>query len=446
MKNVLSLLTGIMAILIVGFSFVKWQANQNDSDRVRQVMEMSIQKSSTKSEDMSQRTNNSDVKTLRVVSLQTFMDNYFGLYNSGVHKSNLQTPDNTSFNFYLANAKDLKDVNKLDVDVSHGVSVIVKQGKIDKLSYNSKAGNSKTVTGDDTNTLLDLNTAVDVKMVKVHSLVKDQTFDATAALSVKRSPVASPVSNKLDTLQIPYKTRANSSLFTKDLDIRNSLGVKIETSKITYRVETKDGKSVPSSTELTDSEYKAIYEAVDENSGSKLRVNRKVEVDQNLPLIETPNTVIAYVGDDAFIQARAFEMPNGAHGTRGKEITDLLKQDLTKDQLNKAGTYTQNFTVTDSNGKSSKKSRTLVLKANTPVFNVTDPVIGIYSVGRMPATSELMAGVTAKSPKDGDLTNLIEIDKSSVDASKAGKYTVTYRVTAPTGGLTATTTRTIEFK
>lgn len=286
MKNVLSLLTGIMAILIVGFSFVKWQANQNDSDRVRQVMEMSIQKSSTKSEDMSQRTNNSDVKTLRVVSLQTFMDNYFGLYNSGVHKSNLQTPDNTSFNFYLANAKDLKDVNKLDVDVSHGVSVIVKQGKIDKLSYNSKAGNSKTVTGDDTNTLLDLNTAVDVKMVKVHSLVKDQTFDATAALSVKRSPVASPVSNKLDTLQIPYKTRANSSLFTKDLDIRNSLGIKIETSKITYRVETKDGKSVPSSTELTDSEYKAIYEAVDENSGSKLRVNRKVEVDKIFRLLK----------------------------------------------------------------------------------------------------------------------------------------------------------------
>lgn len=444
MKNILSLLCGVTVILVVGFSFVKWQTNQNDSDRVRQAMTTAIQKSSTKSEDMSQRTNNSDVKTMRVKSLKTFVDNYFDLYNSDVYGVNKQTPNNTKFNFYLANAKDLKSVS--DADVSHGVSVVVANDKIESLTYTATGNKQKKLTGDKVNTVLTMDVPVDVKMVKVHAVTKDETFDATAALSVKRSPVASPVSNKLDTLTVPYNTRADDSVFLKDLDIRNGIGVKIETSKIKFHLETLDSKTVASATKLTNKEYKAVYEAVDDNSGSKLKVGRKILVDQNLPLIETPDVVTAYVGDSAFIQARAFEMPNGANGNRGREITSSLKQNLTKDQLNKAGTYTQKLEVKDANGKESTKTRTLVLKPNTPEFNVATDAIGTYSVNRMPANSELMAGVTAKSPKDGDLTNNIKMDTSAVNAAEAGTYTVKYSVTAPTGGLSTTTSRTITFQ
>lgn len=407
-------------------------------------MTTAIQKSSTKSEDMSQRTNNSDVKTMRVRSLKTFVDNYFDLYNSDVYAENKQTANNTKFNFYLANAKDLKSVS--DADVSHGVSVIVANNAIESLTYTTSSNAQKTISGSSVDKVLTMTMPVDVKMVKVHAVTKDETFDATAALSVKRSPVASPVSNKLDTLTVPYNTRADSSLFLKDLDIRNGIGVKIDTSKIKFHLETLDSTTVASATKLTNKEYKIVYEAVDDNSGSKLKVGRQILVDQNLPLIETPDVVTAYVGDSAFTQARAFEMPNGANGDRGSEITSSLKQNLTKDQLNTAGTYTQKLEVEDSNGKESTKTRTLVLKPNTPVFSVASNKIGIYSVNRMPASSELLSGVTANSPKDGDLTNSITMDTSAVNSSKAGTYTITYSVKAPTGGLSATVSRTIEFQ
>ncbi len=444
MKNILSLLCGVTVILVVGFSFVKWQTNQNDSDRVRQVMTTAIQKSSTKSEDMSQRINNSDVKTMRVKSIKTFVDNYFDLYNSDVYGKNKQTPNNTKFNFYLANAKDIKSVS--DADVSHGVSVVVANDKIESLTYTATGNTQKKLTGANVNPVLTMNVPVDVKMVKVHAVTKDETFDATAALSVKRSPVASPVSNKLDTLTVPYNTRADDNIFLKDLDIRNGIGVKIETSKIKFHLEMLDSTTVASTTKLTNKEYKAVYEAVDDNSGSKLKVGRKILVDQNLPLIETPAVVTAYVGDSEFIQVRAFEMPDGESGKRGREITSSLKQNLTKDQLNQAGTYTQKLVVKYANGKESTKTRTLVLKPNMPEFNVLTDHIGTYSINRMPANSELMAGVTVKSPKDGDLTNSIKMDTSAVNAAKSGTYTVKYSVIAPTGGLSKITIRTITFQ
>lgn len=444
MKNILSLLCGVTVILVVGFSFVKWQTNQNDSDRVRQAMTTAIQKSSTKSEDMSQRINNSDVKTMRLKSLKAFVDTYFDLYNSNVYVKNKQTPNNTKFNFYLSNAKDLKSVS--DADVSHGVSVVVANDEIKSLAYTTTGNKQKNITGNDVNRVLTMNVPVDVKMVKVHAVTKNETFDATAALSVKRSPVASPVSNKLETLTVPYDTRADDNAFLKDIDIRNGIGVKIEISKIKFHLETLDSKTVAPETKLTNEEYKAVYEAVDEDSGSKLKIGRKILVDQNLPLIETPDVVNAYVGDSEFIQARAFEMPNGESGERGREITSSLTQNLTKDQLNKAGTYTQKLVVKDAKDKENTKTRTLVLKPNTPEFEVAADNIGTYSINRMPAYSELMAGVTAKSPKDGDLTTSIKMDTSDVNASKAGTYNVKYSVIAPTGGLSKIIVRTITFQ
>ena len=79
-------------------------------------------------------------------------------------------------------------------------------------------------------------------------------------------------------------------------------------------------------------------------------------------------------------------------------------------------------------------------------FNVLTDHIGTYSINRMPANSELMAGVTVKSPKDGDLTNSIKMDTSAVNAAKSGTYTVKYSVIAPTGGLSKITIRTITFQ
>lgn len=53
---------------------------------------------------------------------------------------------------------------------------------------------------------------------------------------------------------------------------------------------------------------------------------------------------------------------------------------------------------------------------------------------------DVMAGVTALDKEDGDLTDKIEVINNTVDTSKAGTYTVTYKVTDSNG---ASVTKTI---
>ena len=58
-----------------------------------------------------------------------------------------------------------------------------------------------------------------------------------------------------------------------------------------------------------------------------------------------------------------------------------------------------------------------------------------------------MAGVTALDKEDGDLTDKIEVINNTVDTSKAGTYTVTYKVTDSNGAsVTKTITITVKDK
>lgn len=60
---------------------------------------------------------------------------------------------------------------------------------------------------------------------------------------------------------------------------------------------------------------------------------------------------------------------------------------------------------------------------------------------------DVMAGVTALDKEDGDLTDKIEIINNTVDTSKAGTYTVTYKVTDSNGAsVTKTITITVKDK
>lgn len=78
----------------------------------------------------------------------------------------------------------------------------------------------------------------------------------------------------------------------------------------------------------------------------------------------------------------------------------------------------------------------LETKNNAPVINVTDS--SIYVGDEFDALSGATSGV-ATDKEDGDLTSKIEV-VGNVDTTKAGKYTVTYKVTDSEG---ATTTKTI---
>lgn len=78
----------------------------------------------------------------------------------------------------------------------------------------------------------------------------------------------------------------------------------------------------------------------------------------------------------------------------------------------------------------------LETKNNAPVINVTDS--SIYVGDEFDALSGATSGV-ATDKEDGDLTSKIEV-VGNVDTTKAGNYTVTYKVTDSKG---ATTTKTI---
>lgn len=78
----------------------------------------------------------------------------------------------------------------------------------------------------------------------------------------------------------------------------------------------------------------------------------------------------------------------------------------------------------------------LETKNNAPVINVTDSLI--YVGDEFDALSGATSGI-ATDKEDGDLTSKIEV-VGNVDTTKAGNYTVTYKVTDSEG---ATTTKTI---
>ena len=183
MKNVITLITSIFIILLLGFGLVSWQKKQVNADRVRQNMVTAIQQSSLQSEDMSMRLNNADLKTLRVRSLREFMDNYFKLYNT--NSTNKTEADvakavNTSFNFYLTNSHDLKAVS--DDAREKPVILIVKAGKITSLTY-FKTGTSKTTitAANEIAKVITLELPVDIKMGKVRSRLNSVAYDATTA-------------------------------------------------------------------------------------------------------------------------------------------------------------------------------------------------------------------------------------------------------------------------
>jgi len=96
------------------------------------------------------------------------------------------------------------------------------------------------------------------------------------------------------------------------------------------------------------------------------------------------------------------------------------------------------YTVTDSNGGTSKTTRTVIVKANTkPVLRLKGKRTVTIKVGSV----YIDAGATAKDSEDGDLTASI-VTVSTVDTLVAGRYTVTYTVT-DSHGATVTTTRTV---
>ncbi len=110
---------------------------------------------------------------------------------------------------------------------------------------------------------------------------------------------------------------------------------------------------------------------------------------------------------------------------------------------NLAGSYTLNYSVTDSKGLETKLTRTITVVA--PGQNTVPAILGAsnktINVGD---TFDPKDGVTATDKEDGNLTKKVVIT-GSVNNKLAGDYTLTYSVT-DSNGLTTTVTRIITVK
>ncbi|XZJ71130.1 InlB B-repeat-containing protein (plasmid) [Clostridium perfringens] len=108
--------------------------------------------------------------------------------------------------------------------------------------------------------------------------------------------------------------------------------------------------------------------------------------------------------------------------------------------MSQAGTYSIIYKVTDSKGASVVKTITVVVNPkleglnHIPIINVTDKVLTVGD------TFNPLDGVTAHDTEDGDITlTEANIIANNVDMSKAGTYSITYKVTDSKGASTVKT-------
>lgn len=123
------------------------------------------------------------------------------------------------------------------------------------------------------------------------------------------------------------------------------------------------------------------------------------------------------------------------------EDGDLTSSIVTTNAVNTsiAGSYTVNYSVTDSAGNTTTETRTVnVITGEVPVISMSGSSPVTLAVG----ASYVDSGATASDTEDGDLTGSIATT-NSVNTAVAGTYSVTYNVTDSNGNTAAAVTRTV---
>ena len=165
-------------------------------------------------------------------------------------------------------------------------------------------------------------------------------------------------------------------------------------------------------------------------------------VSQTINIVDTTDPTITLSGEKIFNQsyAKDYEEP-------GYTATDNYDGDLTdKVQVNKVDVtdteYNLIYTIEDSSGNSASETRKVCIVDDVSP-NIT--LNGRESMQILLNSKYEEKGATANDEKDGDLTSKIETI-GSVDTSKTGTYTITYKVSDNSGNEATKTRKVVVYR
>ena len=165
-----------------------------------------------------------------------------------------------------------------------------------------------------------------------------------------------------------------------------------------------------------------------------LTVNPKMEELNAIPTINASNKTLT--AGDTFEALDAVTASDKEDGDITEKV-EVLSNDV---DTSKAGTYTVIYKVTDSKGASSTKIITVTVNPKMEELNAIPTINASDKTLTVGDTFEALDCVTASDKEDGDITKKVEVLSNNVDTSKAGTYTVIYKVTDSKG---ASSTKTI---
>ncbi|KMT63380.1 immunoglobulin-like domain-containing protein [Paenilisteria newyorkensis] len=147
-----------------------------------------------------------------------------------------------------------------------------------------------------------------------------------------------------------------------------------------------------------------------------------------------PTSVVVKSNEKPVITAsdKTIKIGDTFNALTGVTATDKEDGSLTADikvvtntvDTTKAGVYSVEYSVTDSDKNTTTKTIKVTVNTNEkPVITATDKTINVGD------TFNALTDVTATDKEDGNLTADIKVVKNTVDTAKAGTYTVEYSVT-----------------
>ncbi|TPV47360.1 M4 family metallopeptidase [Bacillus dicomae] len=187
-------------------------------------------------------------------------------------------------------------------------------------------------------------------------------------------------------------------------------------------------------------EVQAVQKAFDAAKIKGTVKKNENEVNQ-VPELTVPLTITLRVGDtfDPMSNVKAIDKEDGDLTNRVKHKGDV--------DTSKPGKYIVDYSVVDSQGGKVTATQTIIVEGNGETSDLhptlTVPDAATIHVGD---SFDPMEKVLAIDKEDGDLTSKVKVD-GKVDASKAGTYVLTYKVTDSKGHeVTAKQTVTVKVK